>query len=154
VLRHQAAVRLAHGGDWACARVKQPAWLLVSFTHLLTARRKRVHSVACRVSQLAVSCLAVFLCSYHDCGHDYRHYQLAMHVVCTHTCVALSRCAPHPHCQDTATTCRERCGGGGYLSVNRFGSLLGFAHAGMTAEGDNRCAWRQRGGGACCSALA
>lgn len=40
--------------------------------------------------------------------------------------------------QDTATTCRERCGGQGYLSVNRFGSLLGFAHAGMTAEGDNR----------------
>lgn len=40
--------------------------------------------------------------------------------------------------QDTATTCRERCGGQGYLSVNRFGAILGFAHAGMTAEGDNR----------------
>ncbi|KAI8462801.1 MAG: hypothetical protein J3K34DRAFT_498174 [Monoraphidium minutum] len=37
-----------------------------------------------------------------------------------------------------ATTARERCGGQGYLSVNRFGSLIGFAHAGMTAEGDNR----------------
>jgi hypothetical protein len=35
---------------------------------------------------------------------------------------------------------RERCGGQGYLSVNRFGELIGFAHAGMTAEGDNRCA--------------
>eukprot|EP00955_Chlamydomonas_euryale_P026654 281117-Chlamydomonas_euryale.AAC.1 len=42
------------------------------------------------------------------------------------------------HIETTATTCRERCGGQGYLSVNRFGSLLGFAHAGMTAEGDNR----------------
>ena len=40
--------------------------------------------------------------------------------------------------QDTATTCRERCGGQGYLSCNRFGAILGFAHAGMTAEGDNR----------------
>ncbi|CAG8473809.1 42679_t:CDS:10 [Gigaspora margarita] len=36
-----------------------------------------------------------------------------------------------------ATTCRERCGGQGYLSVNRFGSFIGFSHAGMTAEGDN-----------------
>lgn len=26
----------------------------------------------------------------------------------------------------------------GYLSCNRFGSLVGFAHAGITAEGDNR----------------
>lgn len=40
--------------------------------------------------------------------------------------------------QETATTCRERCGGQGYLSCNRFGQLIGFAHAGMTAEGDNR----------------
>jgi hypothetical protein len=39
-----------------------------------------------------------------------------------------------------AAACRERCGGQGYLSVNRFGELIGFAHAGMTAEGDNRCA--------------
>ncbi|KAF9910842.1 hypothetical protein EC991_005305 [Linnemannia zychae] len=36
-----------------------------------------------------------------------------------------------------ATTCRERCGGQGYLSVNRFGDMIGYAHAGMTAEGDN-----------------
>jgi len=34
--------------------------------------------------------------------------------------------------------CRERCGGQGYLSCNRFGQLLGFAHASVTAEGDNR----------------
>ncbi|KAI1318003.1 hypothetical protein EDD11_007386 [Mortierella claussenii] len=36
-----------------------------------------------------------------------------------------------------ATTCRERCGGQGYLSVNRFGQFIAFSHAGMTAEGDN-----------------
>ncbi|KAF9095123.1 hypothetical protein BGX29_009154 [Mortierella sp. GBA35] len=36
-----------------------------------------------------------------------------------------------------ATTCRERCGGQGYLSVNRMGDMIGYAHAGMTAEGDN-----------------
>ncbi|KAL3161452.1 hypothetical protein ABBQ32_010335 [Trebouxia sp. C0010 RCD-2024] len=42
------------------------------------------------------------------------------------------------NCQETATTCRERCGGQGYLSCNRFGAILGFSHAGMTAEGDNR----------------
>ncbi|KAF9433564.1 hypothetical protein BGZ76_009270 [Entomortierella beljakovae] len=36
-----------------------------------------------------------------------------------------------------ATICRERCGGQGYLSINRFGDMIGFAHAGMTAEGDN-----------------
>ena len=40
--------------------------------------------------------------------------------------------------QETATICRERCGGQGYLSVNRFGQIIGFAHAGITAEGDNR----------------
>lgn len=40
--------------------------------------------------------------------------------------------------QETATLCRERCGGQGYLSVNRFGQIIGFAHAGITAEGDNR----------------
>lgn len=38
----------------------------------------------------------------------------------------------------TASICRERCGGQGYLSCNRFGSIIGFAHAGITAEGDNR----------------
>ncbi|RKO95886.1 acyl-CoA dehydrogenase NM domain-like protein, partial [Caulochytrium protostelioides] len=39
--------------------------------------------------------------------------------------------------ENTATTCRERCGGQGYLSANLFGLNIGFAHAGMTAEGDN-----------------
>ena len=36
-----------------------------------------------------------------------------------------------------ATTARERCGGQGYLSANRFGEGIAGAHAGMTAEGDN-----------------
>ena len=33
--------------------------------------------------------------------------------------------------------CRERCGGQGYLSCNKFGHYLGLAHAACTAEGDN-----------------
>ncbi|KAG9290773.1 hypothetical protein G9A89_011736 [Geosiphon pyriformis] len=41
------------------------------------------------------------------------------------------------NCERVATVCRERCGGQGYLSVNRFASFIGFSHAGMTAEGDN-----------------
>jgi acyl-CoA oxidase len=36
-----------------------------------------------------------------------------------------------------ASVSRERCGGQGYLSCNRLGQSIGFAHAGMTAEGDN-----------------
>jgi len=36
-----------------------------------------------------------------------------------------------------ASTARERCGGQGYLSCNRFGPFIGLAHAAMTAEGDN-----------------
>lgn len=42
------------------------------------------------------------------------------------------------HGENTATVCRERCGGQGFLSVNRFGEGLAGMHAGMTAEGDNR----------------
>lgn len=41
------------------------------------------------------------------------------------------------HLEQVATTTRERCGGQGYLSCNRFGTFIGLAHAGMTAEGDN-----------------
>ena len=41
------------------------------------------------------------------------------------------------HLGKVATTSRERCGGQGYLSINRFGDMFGSAHAGMTAEGDN-----------------
>ncbi|XP_040565436.1 uncharacterized protein [Lepeophtheirus salmonis] len=41
------------------------------------------------------------------------------------------------HLNKVVTVCRERCGGQGYLSVNRLGIYFGSAHAGMTAEGDN-----------------
>lgn len=37
-----------------------------------------------------------------------------------------------------ASICRERCGGQGYLSVNKFGDYMSIAHACVTAEGDNR----------------
>ena len=56
--------------------------------------------------------------------------------------VVILCCAIKPlvawHTERSATVCRERCGGQGYLSVNRFGQIIGFAHAAMTAEGDNR----------------
>jgi len=39
--------------------------------------------------------------------------------------------------ENLVSVSRERCGGQGYLSCNRFGVFLGMAHAGMTAEGDN-----------------
>ena len=39
--------------------------------------------------------------------------------------------------ENVGTICRERCGGQGYLSCNRFGDVLSCAHAAMTAEGDN-----------------
>ena len=42
------------------------------------------------------------------------------------------------HCGEAGNTCRERCGGQGFLSANRLGEIIGFSHAGMTAEGDNR----------------
>lgn len=42
------------------------------------------------------------------------------------------------NCERVASVCRERCGGQGYLSVNKFGDYLSIAHAGLTAEGDNR----------------
>ncbi|QDZ23997.1 acyl-coenzyme A oxidase [Chloropicon primus] len=42
------------------------------------------------------------------------------------------------NCENTATICRERCGGQGYLSCNRLGQIIGFSHAAITAEGDNR----------------
>ena len=40
-------------------------------------------------------------------------------------------------CEQIATTSRERCGGQGYLSCNKFGTFIGLAHAAMTVEGDN-----------------
>lgn len=42
------------------------------------------------------------------------------------------------HNEQVGTVTRERCGGQGYLSANRLGQIITFAHAGMTAEGDNR----------------
>jgi len=39
--------------------------------------------------------------------------------------------------EQVASVARERCGGQGYLSCNRFGPFIGLAHAAMTAEGDN-----------------
>ncbi len=39
--------------------------------------------------------------------------------------------------ENVAAVTRERCGGQGYLSCNRFGTFTGLAHAAMTAEGDN-----------------
>ena len=41
------------------------------------------------------------------------------------------------HCCKASNVFRERCGGQGYLSANRVGAGMEFAHAGMTAEGDN-----------------
>jgi len=38
----------------------------------------------------------------------------------------------------TASICRERCGGQGYLAHNKFGDFIAIAHAALTAEGDNR----------------
>eukprot|EP00128_Syssomonas_multiformis_P011956 Colp12_sorted_trinity150504_noHs@36258 len=56
--------------------------------------------------------------------------------------VLLLCCAMKPliawHSEHAATTARERCGGQGYLSANRLGEAIAGAHAGMTAEGDNR----------------
>ena len=37
-----------------------------------------------------------------------------------------------------ATVCRERCGGGSYLSSAGINNAIEGAHSGMTAEGDNR----------------
>ncbi|KAJ1301906.1 hypothetical protein OPQ81_000746 [Rhizoctonia solani] len=41
------------------------------------------------------------------------------------------------HGERCASVARERCGGQGYLSVNRMAQNVGFSHAGITAEGDN-----------------
>jgi len=41
------------------------------------------------------------------------------------------------HLERTANITRERCGGQGFLSCNRFGTFIGLAHAAVTAEGDN-----------------
>ncbi len=38
---------------------------------------------------------------------------------------------------ETGNICRERCGGQGFLSINRVEALIYSAHSGMTAEGDS-----------------
>jgi len=38
---------------------------------------------------------------------------------------------------ETGTVCRERTGGQGFLSCNRFGSYIASSHASVTAEGDS-----------------
>jgi len=38
---------------------------------------------------------------------------------------------------EVGTVGRERCGGQGYLAVNKFGNIIAASHAAMTAEGDN-----------------
>lgn len=42
------------------------------------------------------------------------------------------------HGERAAGVMRERCGGQGFLSANKFGDTIAGAHAAMTAEGDNR----------------
>merc|ERR1719433_103497 len=42
------------------------------------------------------------------------------------------------HVNESANICRERCGGQGYLAINRISDSIAGAHAGLTAEGDNR----------------
>merc|ERR1719245_1647889 len=58
-----------------------------------------------------------------------------------HAKIVTMCCAIKPiaswHLEEVVTTTRERWGGQGYLSCNRFGTFLGLAHAAMTAEGDN-----------------
>ena len=39
---------------------------------------------------------------------------------------------------NVAVTCRERCGGMGYLAVSKFSDFIALGHAAITAEGDNR----------------
>merc|ERR1711902_64105 len=47
------------------------------------------------------------------------------------------------HCNTVGNVCRERCGGQGYLAINRLSECIMFAHAGMTAEGDNRVLYQK-----------
>jgi len=50
-------------------------------------------------------------------------------------------CAVKPlvswHASQAGAICRERCGGQGYLSCNKFGDIISGTHATITAEGDN-----------------
>lgn len=48
------------------------------------------------------------------------------------------KCLMGWHLEQTATICRERCGGGSYLSHSVIPLAIPSAHSGLTAEGDNR----------------
>lgn len=41
------------------------------------------------------------------------------------------------HNEKTGRVCRERCGGGSYLEVNKVCEAVVGPHSAMTAEGDN-----------------
>merc|ERR1711992_312526 len=74
-------------------------------------------------------------------NHVKRKWAFAPKDGSNHMDVVRMCCAIKPmtawHLNKTVTTCRERSGGQGYLSINRFGTIFASAHAGMTAEGDN-----------------
>jgi len=74
-------------------------------------------------------------------SHVKRQWAFAPKDGSTHMDVVRMCCAIKPmtawHLNKTVTVCRERSGGQGYLSINRFGTIFASAHAGMTAEGDN-----------------
>jgi acyl-CoA oxidase len=77
-------------------------------------------------------CLTIGLNYVKDCFANPNTNPLELVVLCSAIKAIVSW-----NTENVATICRERCGGQGYLSVNRFGEILGFAHAGMTAEVSN-----------------
>jgi len=48
------------------------------------------------------------------------------------------KCLTSWNLEQTSTICRERCGGGSYLSGSQIPEGIIGSHSGMTAEGDNR----------------
>ena len=48
------------------------------------------------------------------------------------------KCISSWNLKETVDVCRERCGGGGFLSHSIVPLGIEGAHSGMTAEGDNR----------------
>lgn len=68
--------------------------------------------------------------------HDLTKEEKRIHTQLVINCCAIKAMISW-HAENTVSICRERCGGQGYLSCNRFGEILGGAHAGITAEGDN-----------------
>lgn len=74
-------------------------------------------------------------------GFNYIKNRWAKHEDSEHDEIVRLCCAIKPlmtwNFERVASICRERCGGQGYLLCNELGLGIGFAHAGMTAEGDN-----------------